>query len=144
AKGVALTHSFGTTVAQVVEVADEGGAIRIRRAWIACDPGLALDPGIVKAQMVSGLVYGLSAAVWGEITFADGKVEQENFPDYDALRMHTMPRVEVRILENNAHMGGAGEPGTPPAAPALANAVFALTGRRIRELPLSRSLRFVA
>jgi isoquinoline 1-oxidoreductase beta subunit len=143
AKGVALTHSFGTTVAQVVEVADERGAIRIRRAWIACDPGRALDPGIIEAQMVSGLVYGLSAAVWGEITFAGGQVEQENFPDYDALRMHTMPRVEVRILENNAHMGGAGEPGTPPAAPALANAVFALTGRRVRELPLARSLRFV-
>lgn len=144
AKGVALTHSFGTTVAEVVEVADEAGRLRLTRAWIACDPGRALDPAIVEAQMVSGLVYGLSAAIWGEITFADGMVEQANFPDYEALRMHTTPRVEVRILENNPHMGGAGEPGTPPAAPALANAVFALTGRRIRELPLARSLRFVA
>jgi isoquinoline 1-oxidoreductase beta subunit len=144
AKGVALTYSFGTPVAEVVEVAEEDGAIRIARAWIACDPGRALDPAIVEAQMVSGLVYGLSAAAMEEITFAGGEVEQENFWDHDALRMHTCPKVEVRILQNNPHMGGVGEPGTPPAAAALANAVFALTGRRIRELPLGRSIRFVA
>jgi isoquinoline 1-oxidoreductase beta subunit len=144
AKGVALTYSFGTPVAEVVEVTDEDGAIRISRAWIACDPGRVLDPAIVEAQMVSGLVYGLSAAAMEEITFAGGEVEQENFWDHDALRIHTCPKVEVRILQNNPHMGGVGEPGTPPAAAALANAVFALTGRRIRELPLGRSVRFVA
>lgn len=144
AKGVALTYSFGTPVAEVVEVTDKDGALRVSRAWIACDPGLALDPAIVEAQMVSGLIYGLSAAIGEEITFADGEVQQGNFPDYDALRMHTAPRVEVRILQNNAHMGGVGEPGTPPAAAALANAVFALTGQRLRELPLGKAVRFVA
>lgn len=144
AKGVALTYSFGTPVAEVVEVTDEDGALRISRAWIACDPGRALDPGIIEAQMVSGLIYGLSAAVMGEITFAGGEVQQWNFPDYDALRMHNAPRVAVRILENNPHMGGIGEPGTPPAAAALANAVYALTGRRIRELPIGKSVDFVS
>ena len=78
----------------------------------------------------------------GEITFADGRVEQSNFHDYDALRMRQMPAVETQILQNGAGIGGVGEPGTPPAAPALANAVFALTGRRIRQLPLNRAVRF--
>ncbi len=143
AKGVALTYSFGTPVAEVVEVTDENGALRVSRAWIACDPGRALDPAIIEAQMVSGLIYGLSAAILEEITFDAGEVQQFNFPDYDALRIHTAPEVQVRILENNDHMGGVGEPGTPPAAAALANAVFALTGRRIRELPLGKSVDFV-
>ena len=142
-RGVGFTYSFGTPVAQVVEVAQTDSGIRIARAWIACDVGLALDPEIVKAQMVSGLVYGLSAAVMGEITFAGGAVEQQNFWDYDALRMHTMPQVEVAVLEANGHMGGAGEPGTPPSMPALANALYDLTGTRARELPLNRSFDFV-
>lgn len=142
ALGVALTWSFGTPVAQVVEVEDRDGAIAIPRAWIACDPGIALDPGIIAAQMTSGLIFGLSAAVGGEITFADGGAEQQNFPDYDALRMPNAPAVEVRILEHNPRMGGIGEPGTPPAAPALANAIFALTGMRVRELPLAKHIRF--
>ncbi len=143
AKGVAFTHSFGTPVAEVVELRDEGGRIRIARAWIACDVGRALDPGIIEAQMVSGLIFGLSAAVLGEITFAGGEVEQQNFPDYDALRMPGTPAVEVRILQGGGRLGGVGEPGTPPAAPALANAVFALTGQRIRELPLGKAVDFV-
>ncbi len=135
-RGVGFTYSFGTPVAQVIEVTDEDGSIRINRAWIACDMGIALDPSIVEAQMIGGMIYGLSAAVMGAITFADGEVEQGNFPDYDALRMHNTPVTEVRILETNKHMGGAGEPGTPPAMPALANALFDLTGTRARSLPL--------
>ncbi len=135
-RGVAMTYSFGTPVAEVIEVVQAPGGIRIDRAWIAVDPGVALDPGNIRAQMVSGMVYGLSAACFGEITFADGAVEQRNFPDYDALRMHNMPRVDVRILENQPDLGGVGEPGTPPAAPALANALFDLTGKRARSLPL--------
>ncbi len=136
-RGVAFTYSFGTPVAQVIEVIDENGTIRINKAWIACDMGLALDPENVKAQMFGGMIYGLSAACYGQITFADGEVEQFNFPDYDALRMHTTPEVEVRVLETNRHMGGAGEPGTPPSMPALGNALFDLTGRRARSLPLN-------
>ena len=142
-RGLGFTYSFGTPVAQVIEVVDEDGAIRISKAWIACDMGIALDRGNVEAQMVGGMIYGLSAAVVGEITFAEGQVEQENFPDYDALRMHTTPVTEVAILETNPHMGGAGEPGTPPAMPALGNAIFDLTGTRARELPLSKSFDFV-
>lgn len=131
-----MCYSFGTPVAQVIEVFDDDGNIRLNKAWIACDMGLALDPETVKAQMSGGMVYGLSAALFGEITFANGEVEQGNFPDYDALRMSTMPHTEVQVLETQKHMGGAGEPGTPPAAPALANAIFDLTGKRARRLPL--------
>jgi len=104
--------------------------------------GTALDPRNIEAQMVSGLVYGLSAAVHGQITFAGGAVEQGNFPDYEALRMSSAPAVEVRIREDNAHMGGVGEPGTPPSMPALANALFDLTGQRPRELPLAARFDF--
>ncbi|WP_120635946.1 xanthine dehydrogenase family protein molybdopterin-binding subunit [Ruegeria sp. EL01] len=136
-RGVAFTYSFGTPVAQVIEVVDEDGSIRINKAWIACDMGLALDPENVKAQMFGGMMYGLSAACYGEITFSEGEVEQFNFPDYDAIRMHTAPQVEVRVLETNRHMGGAGEPGTPPSMPALGNALFDLTGKRARTLPLN-------
>lgn len=135
-RGVAMTYSFGTPVAQVIEVAQEDGGIRLQKAWIAADLGVALDPRNLEAQMSGGMAYGLSAAMFGEITFAEGAAEQVNFPDYDAIRMHTMPVVEVRILEEQAHIGGAGEPGTPPAAPALANALFDLTGKRARRLPL--------
>lgn len=138
-RGVAFTYSFGTPVAEIIEVRDEDGSIRIANAWIACDPGTALDPGIIEAQMVSGLIYGLSAAAQEEITFLGGEVEQFNFPDHDALRMHNTPQIEVKILENNTLMGGIGEPGTPPAAAALANALFDLTGIRARELPLNKS-----
>lgn len=138
-RGVAFTYSFGTPVAQVIEVIDEDGTIRINKAWIACDVGLALDPGNIEVQMVGAMIYGLSAACFGEITFADGEVEQQNFPDYDALRMHTTPVTEVRVLENNVHMGGAGEPGTPPSMPALGNALFDLTGQRARELPFNKT-----
>jgi len=142
-RGVGFAYSFGTPVAQVVEVVDADGAIRIVKCWIAADLGTIIDPEIVKAQMVSGAIYGLSAAVQEEITFAGGVVEQENFPDYDALRMHTAPVFEVQLLENMTHMGGAGEPGTPPSIPALANAVFDLTGTRVRDLPLNKSVDFL-
>ncbi|MBN2759031.1 MAG: xanthine dehydrogenase family protein molybdopterin-binding subunit [Rhodobacteraceae bacterium] len=136
ARGIAMTWSFGTPTAVVIELARQGDRIRIDRAFMACDPGLVLDPGIVRAQMESGLIYGLSAAVMGEITFTEGRADQANFPDYDALRMFNTPRIEVAILNTNPHMGGVGEPGTPPAIPALANALFALTGTRARSLPL--------
>jgi isoquinoline 1-oxidoreductase beta subunit len=142
-RGVAMTWSFGTPVAQVVEVVDEGGRIRIARGWIACDTGVVLDPGILRAQMEGGMLFGLSAAVHGRISFADGEVQERNFPDYDALRMSGAPRLETRLLDSNPHMGGGGEPGTPPAAAALANALFDLTGVRARELPLDRRFNFV-
>ena len=112
------------------------------RHAVAADVGVALDPGIIDQQLVGGLVYGLSAAMMGEITFADGAVEQQNFYDYDALRLSQMPVVETRILQTQRHISGIGEPGTPPAAPALANAIFDLTGERHRSLPLNRAVDF--
>ena len=145
-RGVAFCYSFGTPVAQILEVQETGAGIRMTRAWIACDPGLAMDPGIIETQMTGGMVYGLSAAVQGSITFAEQQVVEQNFYDYDALRMPTTPSFEVTILQNNGafgHIGGAGEPGTPPAAAALANALYDLTGTRARELPLNRTFAFL-
>jgi isoquinoline 1-oxidoreductase beta subunit len=142
AKGFAFTLSFGGWVAEIVQVADTPAGIRIEKVWIAADVGTALDPGIIEAQLVSGAVFGLSAAMGQEITIADGMVEQSNFHDFDAMRISQCPAFAVAILENAERMGGVGEIGTPPAAPALANAVFALTGKRIRTLPLSKEVAF--
>lgn len=138
-RGVGFCHSFGTPVAQVIEVEQTAGGIRISKAWIACDPGIVLDPSIVEAQMIGGMIYGLSAAAFGEITFTNGAADQQNFPDYDAIRMHTAPKTEVRVLTANPRLSGVGEPGTPPAMPALGNALFDLTGQRARALPLNKS-----
>lgn len=137
-----MTHSFGSTVAQVVEVSaytepDQEG-LRIERIHCVADVGLALDPGIVEAQMQSGILYGLSAAVMGETRFRDGRVEQSNFHDYDALRLAQCPEIRVRILESGEKPTGVGEPGTP----ALANAIYAATGRRLRDYPFNKHIRF--
>ena len=141
-RGVAFCLSFGTWVAQVVQVADTDAGIRIEKVWCAADVGIALDPGNLEAQMMSGIVFGLSAAMDQQITFADGEAQQGNFDTFDAMRMGQCPAIEVRILENSPKMGGAGEPGTPPSLPALANAIFAATGKRVRALPLSGEVAF--
>ena len=143
ALGVGFTYSFGSPVAQVIEVVKEAAGIRIAKVWIATDVGIALDPGNIEAQMTGGCLFGLSAAVMGEITFSDGEAEQSNFYDYDALRMASSPSFEVQVLENATYLGGVGEIGTPPAAPALGNALFALTGQRIRQLPFNKVFDFV-
>ncbi|MEZ5913360.1 MAG: hypothetical protein R3D84_15030 [Paracoccaceae bacterium] len=106
------------------------------------DPGRVIDPVNAEAQAMSGALFGLSAAIMNAITLAEGKVQEQNFPDYDALRIDRCPEVAVVFRESGRHLGGLGEPATPPAAPALANAIFALTGQRIRDLPLSRSVTF--
>ena len=142
AKGFAFTLSFGSWCGQVIQIADTPAGIRLEKMWIAVDVGTALDPGIIETQMTGGAVYGLAAAMSQEITFKDGMVEQSNFHDFDAMRIYQCPRFEVAILENAENMGGVGEIGTPPVVPALANAVFALTGKRIRQLPLSREVTF--
>ena len=140
--GLAHTLSFGAWTAQVVEVADTEDGIRIEKVWCAVDVGTALDPSIIEAQMMSGIVFGLSSALGQEITFADGEVEQTNFDSYDAMRINQCPQIEVAILENYHRMGGAGEPGTPPSIPALANAIFAATGKRLRAMPFSGEVDF--
>ncbi|GIL01616.1 MAG: aldehyde dehydrogenase [Alphaproteobacteria bacterium] len=141
--GIAHTLSFGAWVAEIVQVRDTGEGMRIEKVWCAVDIGEALDADIVRAQMMSGIVFGLSSATGQQITFADGEVEQANFTDFDAMRMNQCPQIEVAVLETYHRMGGAGEPGTPPAIPALANAVFAATGKRVRSLPISQEIAFV-
>ena len=138
-RGIALVESFGSIVAQVAEVSVEGGAVRVHRVWCAIDCGFAVNPSGVKAQMESAINYGLTAALYGEITFADGRVQQSNFHDYPILRMNEAPEIDVAIVNSGERMGGAGEPGTPPIAPAVANAIYAATGKRIRTLPITRN-----
>ncbi len=136
AAGLAVHESFGSHVAQIAEVSVEDGKIRIHRVVCAIDCGPVVNPMTIEAQMQSAIAFGLSAVLYGEITFKDGKVEQSNFHDYKVLRIDDMPRVEVHIVKSTEKMGGVGEPGLPPIAPAVANAVFALTGKRLRKLPL--------
>ncbi|MGG7568093.1 molybdopterin cofactor-binding domain-containing protein [Rhodovulum sp. DZ06] len=143
AKGVALCLSFGTWVAEVVEVSEQDGAIKLENVWCVADPGTVVDPGNFRAQMEGGIIFGLSAAMMQRISLEGGQVQELNFDGFDALRMASAPAVHVELLENSPFMGGAGEPGTPPAAPALANAIFALTGKRLRAMPFSDEVDFV-
>lgn len=136
ALGLAVHESFGSWVAQVAEVSVEKGRIRVHRVVCAIDCGLCINPEGVAAQLESGVVFGLSAALHGEVTIKAGQVQQSNFHDYPVLRMNEMPRVEVHIVPSEEKPGGVGEPGTPPIAPAVANAVFRLTKQRLRSLPL--------
>ena len=142
-RGVAFTHSFNVPVAEVIEVSATEDGIEVDKAWIAADVGVALDPRIIESQLSSGLIFGLTAAIMGEITLEEGEVQQTNFHDYDGLRIHQTPEIAVKILENGDRIHGIGEPGTPPAPAALANAVFAATGQRIRELPMNKHIDFI-
>jgi CO/xanthine dehydrogenase Mo-binding subunit len=120
----------------VAEVEIVGGTVRVRRVVAAFDCGIVVNPDIVTAQIEGSIVYGLTAALKGRITVADGRVTQSNFHDYPLLTMKEMPAIEVHLVPSGDAPGGAGEPGTPPIAPAVANAVFAATGTRIRRLPI--------
>ncbi|MCB1745765.1 MAG: xanthine dehydrogenase family protein molybdopterin-binding subunit [Gammaproteobacteria bacterium] len=136
-RGIALAESFHAVVAQVAEVRVADEAITVERVVCAIDCGFALNPDIVRAQVESAIIFGLSAALHGEISVRNGRVEQGNFPDYRMVGLASTPRIEVHIVESGLeHLGGVGEPGTPPLAPAVANAVFAACGKRLRELPL--------
>jgi isoquinoline 1-oxidoreductase beta subunit len=137
-RGISLQESFGTLVAQVVEVTVADGDLSVDRVVVAVDPGFAVSPDGLTAQMESGVVYGLTAALYGEITIEDGAVAQSNFHDYSALRMDRAPVIETHIINSMEHWGGAGEPGTPGIAPALANAIYAASGVRIRDLPIGK------
>ncbi|MEO0575677.1 MAG: molybdopterin cofactor-binding domain-containing protein [Pseudomonadota bacterium] len=143
ARGIAIKECFGSITAEVVEITVIEGAISIDRVVAVIDLGLAVSPDGVRGQIESGIIYGLTAAMTGEITINNGAVVQSNFHDYTAMRMPAAPVIETHIINSGHHIGGAGEPGTPPAAPALANAIFAATGQRIRELPLAKRIRFV-
>ena len=136
ARGVALHESFNSIVAQVVEVSMEGGKPRVRRVVCAADVGTVVNPGIVAQQLEGGVIFGLSAALYGRIDIERSVVAQSNFPDYPLVTMSDAPRIETYLVPSTRSPGGVGEPGTPPIAPALANAMFVLTGRRLRALPL--------
>jgi isoquinoline 1-oxidoreductase beta subunit len=140
-RGIAVHESFGSFVAQVAEISiDNDGAVKVHRVVCAIDCGLAVNPDGVTAQMQSAIAFGLGAALHSEITFNEGKVLQSNFHDYQVLRMNEMPHVEVYIVPSTEKMGGVGEPGVPPIAPAVTNAIYAATGKRIRTLPIANQL----
>ena len=136
ARGVALHESFGSIVAQVVEVSIEAGMPRVHRVVCAADVGVVVNPGIVAQQLESAVIFALSAALHGRIDIDGGVVKQTNFPSYPVVRLADSPLVETHLVASTRAPGGVGEIGTPPLAPALANALFALTGKRLRELPL--------
>ena len=136
-RGIAVHESFGSFVAHVAEVSvSPEGKVRVDRVVCAIDCGPVVNPDSIRAQMEGCIAFGLTAALYGEITFEDGRVKQRNFHDYPILRMNEMPAVEVHIVKTTDKMGGVGEPGVPPVAPALANAIFAATGIRLRRLPI--------
>ena len=135
-RGISLQESFGSIVAQVVEVTVVNGEVAVDRVVAVIDPGIAVAPDGIAAQLESGIIYGLTAALHGEISVENGAVAQSNFHDYQAVRMNEAPNIETHVINSGHDIGGAGEPGTPGIAPALANAVFDATGVRVRQLPL--------
>ncbi|MDG1813603.1 MAG: molybdopterin-dependent oxidoreductase [Porticoccaceae bacterium] len=135
-RGISLQESFGSIVAQVVEVSIIDGQVKVDRVVAAVDAGFAVSPDGLTAQIESGIVYGLTAALYGEITIENGAVKEGSFDSYQMLRMPAMPKIETHIINSGNAMGGAGEPGTPPIAPALTNAIYNATGQRIRQLPV--------
>jgi isoquinoline 1-oxidoreductase beta subunit len=136
-RGIALVEAYGSLCAQVVEASvGDKGEVRVHRVTAALDTGHVVNPEILRAQAESAIVYGLTAALYGLITIENGRVQQGNFDDYEMLRIADMPAVETVLVPSGGFWGGGGEPGVPPLAPALCNAIFAATGKRIRSLPL--------
>jgi isoquinoline 1-oxidoreductase beta subunit len=136
-RGIAVHESFGSYVAHVAEVSvSDAGQVRVHRVVAAIDCGPVVNPDTIRAQLEGGTAFGLTAALYGEITFEKGRVKQRNFHDYPLLRINEMPAVEAHVVPSDDRMGGVGEPGVPSVAPALANAIFAATGKRLRRLPI--------
>ena len=136
ARGIALLDDRGSLVVEVAEVSVEGNRVRVHKVTCAADCGQIIHPGIAEAQLSGSIVAGLTAALYGEITIEKGRVKQANFNDYQMLRMREMPDIRVHIVTNHEEPGGVGEPAVPPLAPAVTNAIFALTGKRVRKLPI--------
>ena len=138
-RGVAMVESFGSIVAEVAEVDMTGGKPRATKVWAVADPGYAMNPDGFRNQIEGGIVFGLTAALYGELELEGGRVKQSNFHDYRMLRMNECPDIEVALINSGpVPIGGAGEPGVPPIAPAFTNAIFAATGKRVRDLPVAR------
>jgi len=142
-RGVAFCLSFGVPTAEVVEVTNDGGAIRIDKVWVAAEVGRVIDPINFENMVQGGVVWALGHAMNSEITYADGMAEQRNYYDFEGMRLSQTPDIMVRGLENGDTVRGIGEPMVPPAAAALSNAIFAATGKRIREMPMNRHIDFV-
>jgi isoquinoline 1-oxidoreductase beta subunit len=137
-RGVAVQTVFGSFMAQVAEVeVAENGEVAVKRVTCAVDCGIAINPNTIEAQVQSAIVYGLSAALFGEITLKDGRVQQSNFDNYRALHINEMPAIDVHIVKSNEPPGGMGEPGTSALVPAVFNAVYAATGVRLRKPPIT-------
>jgi isoquinoline 1-oxidoreductase beta subunit len=137
ARGIAIQKAFNSIVAEVAEVSvSPSGELKVHRVTAAVDCGSTINPDTAKQQVESGVIYGLTAALHGEITIEKGAVAQSNFPDYEMVRMADVPEIDVHFIDSGAPLGGLGEPATPPIAAAVSNAVFAATGKRIRELPM--------
>lgn len=141
-RGVAFVESFGVPVAEIVEVSTSPRGIRIEKVWIACEVGRVLDPVNFENLVQGGVVFGLGHAMNCAITYADGKAEQTNYDTHEGMRLNQCPQIMVRGLENSGKVRGIGEPPVPPTAPALANAIFAATGKRLRELPFHKAVKF--
>ena len=141
-RGLCVTHGFGSYVASCAEVSvSKDGALKVHRIVAATDPGYAVNPQQIEAQIEGSFVYGLSAALYGECTVKDGRIEQRNFDSYPSMKIADMPKVESIIMPSGGFWGGVGEPTIAVAAPAVLNAIFAATGQRIRTLPLKNQLR---
>ena len=136
ARGIGLMEGYGTSMAQVAEVSVSGKTVRVHRVVVAADLGKMVNPNIVRQQLESSIIYGLSAVLYGEITLKDGRVQQSNFNDYPVVRMPESPKIEMYIVDSNEKPAGIGEPGTALVGPTVANAVFSATGQRLRKLPL--------
>ena len=136
-RGIAIVESFGSIVAQVAQVAvSPEGKLRVRRMCAAVDCGDVVNTDSAAAQIEGGIVFGLSAALVGEISIAEGRVVESNFRDHQMIRIADAPDVSVEFIRSDAHLGGLGEPGVPPVAPAVTNAIYAATGTRVRDLPI--------
>ena len=136
-RGVSLQTTFGTFMAQVAEVeVGKDGAVRVRRVVCALDAGAVVNPDTVQAQVEGAVIFGVTAALYGEITISNGRVEQTNFDTYQMLRINEAPAIEVHIVASAESPGGMGEPGTSAIVPAVANAIFAATGKRLRKMPV--------
>ena len=141
--GVALVHSFGVPVAEIVEIEPTDRGIRLHNVWVVADPGTVVDPANIENQIQGGVVWGLGHAINSEITYRDGMAEQTNYHAAEGMRLYQCPNIHVRTLQDNTAVRGIGEPPVPPAAPALGNAIFAATGQRLREMPFNRAARFL-
>ncbi len=140
-RGVSVMNAFGSFFGMVVDVTvDDAGEVAVNRVVCAVDCGMVVNPDTIEAQIQGGIIFGITAALYSEVTIKDGRVEQSNFTDYRILRIDQTPPIEVHIVKSSEAPGGIGEPGTAALAPALSNAIFAATGKRLRQLPVGRQL----